>query len=508
MSYPKIEQTDLTDKGVVGLPDTPNLSTMEMQRKFDEIALDVIVPKFNELSDDLDEAGIEDKISSEDITDLRYDEDYAIEISNDNGEHWHKTSSSGHKIKDSVDNTFAQRKSLKFNGSPVSVVDDEANNQTIVTVSAVPGPQGDAATIRIGEVESGESASVTNVGSLTDAIFDFTLPKGDDGNAATVSVGTVASGTTASVTNRGTSSAAVLDFVLPKGDQGDPGTGLTLLGTYATVAALEAAHPTGHRGDAYFIEDDEHVYLWDVDSSSWEDIGAVKGPKGDTGNTPAFSIGTVTSGSTASVTVGGTTDNPTLSFVLQPGDKGDTGNAATIAVGTVTSGATASVTNSGTSSNATFDFVLPKGDKGDPGSPTTVNGKSGSTIKIVGTDIELTDNDSTKVDAAISAVDGHVGTLSNLTTTAKTSAVAAINEINTAVGRILFTSAVTALTGATSVTIQDAGIHTTSIIFPCADNGTNTMMAPPTVTVTEGQAVLGFDALEQDTSFTLVVINP
>lgn len=76
------------------------------------------------------------------------------------------------------------------------------------------------------------------------------------------------------------------------------------------------------------------------------------------------------------------------------------------------------------------------------------------------------------------------------------------------VAKILFTSAVTALTGATSVTIQNAGIHTTSIIFPCADNGTNTMMAPPTVTVTEGQAVLGFDALEQDTSFTLVVINP
>ena len=41
---------------------------------------------------------------------------------------------------------------------------------------------------------------------------------GATGQAATIDVGTVASGTTASVTNSGTSSAAVFDFVLPKGD--------------------------------------------------------------------------------------------------------------------------------------------------------------------------------------------------------------------------------------------------------------------------------------------------
>lgn len=76
------------------------------------------------------------------------------------------------------------------------------------------------------------------------------------------------------------------------------------------------------------------------------------------------------------------------------------------------------------------------------------------------------------------------------------------------VAKQVYTTPVSALTGATSATIQNAAIHTTSLIFPYADNGTNTMMAPPTVTVTEGQAVLGFDALEQDTSFTLVVINP
>ncbi|EMF0173507.1 hypothetical protein OPS09_000655 [Enterococcus hirae] len=64
------------------------------------------------------------------------------------------------------------------------------------------------------------------------------------------------------------------------------------------------------------------------------------------------------------------------------GDKGDPGQAATITVGTVTSGSTASVTNVGTSSVARFNFVLPKGDRGDPGvnatttsvATTTANG--------------------------------------------------------------------------------------------------------------------------------------
>lgn len=54
MALTKILPADLTGKGVVGLPDTPGLSTTEMQEKFDEIANDVIVPKHNSLVDDLE----------------------------------------------------------------------------------------------------------------------------------------------------------------------------------------------------------------------------------------------------------------------------------------------------------------------------------------------------------------------------------------------------------------------------------------------------------------------
>ena len=55
MAFTQITQEDLTNKGVIGLPDTPNLSTTEMQEKFDEIALDVIVPKHNELIGELED---------------------------------------------------------------------------------------------------------------------------------------------------------------------------------------------------------------------------------------------------------------------------------------------------------------------------------------------------------------------------------------------------------------------------------------------------------------------
>ena len=71
----------------------------------------------------------------------------------------------------------------------------------------------------------------------------------------------------------------------------------------------------------------------------------------------------------------------------------------------------------------------------------------------------------------------------------------------------VWTSSVSALTGATSVTITNINIHTTSVIEPFADNGTNTAMPMPTMTVTEGQCVLGFDALASNTSFKLRISN-
>lgn len=53
MAFTKITDGDLQNKGVIGLPDTPGLSTSEMQAKFEQTAREVIVPKLNQLVDDL-----------------------------------------------------------------------------------------------------------------------------------------------------------------------------------------------------------------------------------------------------------------------------------------------------------------------------------------------------------------------------------------------------------------------------------------------------------------------
>lgn len=65
------------------------------------------------------------------------------------------------------------------------------------------------------------------------------------------------------------------------GDKGDTGTGIQLKGTYATLADLQTAHPTGTAGDAYAVGGD--LYVWQTDSSAWANAGAFRGPDGAPG---------------------------------------------------------------------------------------------------------------------------------------------------------------------------------------------------------------------------------
>ena len=73
----------------------------------------------------------------------------------------------------------------------------------------------------------------------------------------------------------------------PQGPKGDSGDSYIVKGLYTTLSALQSAHPTGSAGDAWFVGTSESnvVYQWDVDQSAWVNVGALKGPKGDKGNT-------------------------------------------------------------------------------------------------------------------------------------------------------------------------------------------------------------------------------
>ena len=54
MGFTRITDDDTQNRGVIGLPDTPNYSTAEMQEKLDELALAVIIPKINNLISELE----------------------------------------------------------------------------------------------------------------------------------------------------------------------------------------------------------------------------------------------------------------------------------------------------------------------------------------------------------------------------------------------------------------------------------------------------------------------
>ena len=60
------------------------------------------------------------------------------------------------------------------------------------------------------------------------------------------------------------------------GQDGRDGTSINLLGTYDTLAELQAAHPTANHGDCYMV--DGTLYVWS--GSSWTNGGNIQGPRG------------------------------------------------------------------------------------------------------------------------------------------------------------------------------------------------------------------------------------
>lgn len=216
-------------------------------------------------------------------------------------------------------------------------------------------------------------------------------PAGAPGEAATVSVGTTTTlpaGSSATVTNTGTTSAAVFNFGIPKGDKGDKGdagAGLVITGSVATYADLPNDLGPEDAGKAYFVEADGKLYVWSGTQFPAEGEGSqFEGPQGPAGQdgqdgadgqAATITVGsttTLTPGSSATVTNSGTTSAAILDFGIPAGAKGETGEtgpANTLSIGTVEGGDTAAATITGTAPNQTLNLTLPKGDKGDTGDP-------------------------------------------------------------------------------------------------------------------------------------------
>lgn len=98
---------------------------------------------------------------------------------------WEDPASSGHTIVDEDDTDMPYRTNLQFLNAEVT--DDSVNDATVVDCKGSKGDPGQAATITVGTVTTlpaGSTATVTNTGTTSAAVFDFGIPKGADGSGA------------------------------------------------------------------------------------------------------------------------------------------------------------------------------------------------------------------------------------------------------------------------------------------------------------------------------------
>lgn len=257
----------------------------------------------------------------------------------------------------------ARQAAQNANDAATSAKEVEAEVQRKLEAGEFVGPEGKAATIKVGEVLTGDpntDVEITNYGTDTDAVLDFKIPRGEKGEtgdqglrgergetgeqglAATIGVGnvdTVAPDASAEVLNTGSENAAILDFKIPKGVKGDTGT--ITIGKVDTVGPTDKAEVTnsGNENDAIF------------------DFKIPQGIQGEQGQT------------------------------------GLEGKAATIEVGqviTVEPNDNAEVTNSGNENAAILDFKIPKGVKGDTGGQGD-KGENGISPTLLPTDANLDD---------------------------------------------------------------------------------------------------------------------
>lgn len=176
--FQKIKAEDLSGKGVIGLSDTPELSTAEMQEKFEETSRSVVIPALNALIDALAAADaaeqigadradlsgktvqaqigellalIKERVKSGDIKAIRVNSDNQLEVSED-GENYTPIRASGGgsgMVLVAPDGTqMPERGKLQFaNGT---LADDSGSNRIVYTAPAGGGSGGGGLSFVIG----------------------------------------------------------------------------------------------------------------------------------------------------------------------------------------------------------------------------------------------------------------------------------------------------------------------------------------------------------------------
>ena len=361
MAFRKITEGDMLGKGNVGRPDTPGVSTAEMQRIMDELPREVLAPIFNENIEELERLELDTAVKSTGIKAIRLNEDKQLETSAD-GKTFEATGSSGHLILDALGQAMPQRGRMQFANATVS----DTGGVTVVTAQkGETGPQG------VQGPTGPQGPKGVQGATGPQGAQGIQGPKGPQGETGPAGP----TGATGPTGPQG-----------PKGENGADGTSFTVKGIYATLEALQAAHPAGAEGDAWAVGTAAAnvVYVWDVDAAAWENLGSLQGPQGPTG--PQGPQGAAGDTGPQGATGPQGPEGP-------QGQKGDTG----------ATGPTGPQGLQGPQGEqGPVGPTGPKGDQGEPGVVQSVNGKIAAAILLDANDVGALapDGDGSNVTAA------------------------------------------------------------------------------------------------------------
>lgn len=262
-------------------------------------------------------------------------------------------------------------------GTPASVTNSGTNTAPVLNFTIPEGEKGDAATIQVGTVtasDPGSEPQVKNSGTENAAVFDFVLPRGQTGPtgpAATIEVESTVTGepgTQASVENVGTTGAAKLKFTIPRGNTGKNGVTPTL-----SAGNVETLEPDQPATASVTGEGPEYQINLGIPQGKTGETGA-QGVQGEIGPRGYTFTPAVDDAGNLSWTNDGGLPNPEEVNIKGPigatGPQGNPGATPTIAVGTVTTldpgqDATAEIT--GETPNLTLNLGIPKGPPGQDG---------------------------------------------------------------------------------------------------------------------------------------------
>lgn len=310
----KIKETDFSGKEITGLPNRPSeagMSATDLKEMFDAGSKKVIVPKLNAMIDYLaasgaDGIGVKDgdsvvmlqalidtlvRFSTGDAKYIRINSDNQLETSAD-GETWEATGSSGHVVVDKDGNVLAQRSRLKFANSTVEDVDG------VTVVNGIKGDKGDTGDTGPQGIQGiqgvkGDTGAVLVPSISDDGIISWS--KREDGAippSRSIRGPQGIQGIQGQTGPQGETGAQGPQGIQGiQGPQGIPGKdgadgkSFAILALYATLYELQVAHPSGSAGDAYAVgtTTSNEVYIWNVETESWQNVGSIQGPQGPQG---------------------------------------------------------------------------------------------------------------------------------------------------------------------------------------------------------------------------------